>query len=76
MDYSGGMGLELPVWIIQTVSGSKSFNRKTKKFQTEATVDCIFHSDEEARTELKSLDFGYVVRKRRHYQDAKNSRIS
>lgn len=75
MNYSEGMGIELPVWVIQSKSGKKTFNIKLNKFQRELTEDCLFSTPEDANDKLKMLDFGYVVNRKRHYIDSNISRI-
>lgn len=75
MEYSSGMGIEMPVWVIQSKSGKKTYNVKLGKFQKELTTDCIFDLPTDAEDKLKMLDFGYVVNQKRHYRDMDNNRI-
>lgn len=75
MEYSNGMGIEMPVWVIQSPSGKRTFNRKTRLVQIEVTEDCIFPSPEEAYEQLKYMDYGYKVVPKRHYLDSQNNRI-
>lgn len=75
MEYSNGMGVEIPVWIIQSKSGRCIYNRRTNKLQGSITEDCIFNDPDEAKGKLKMMDFGYVIRRKRHYRDLNNSRI-
>lgn len=75
MSYSEGMGIEVPVWVIQTPNGSRTFNRKTNSFQSKITEDCTYSSPTAANEQLKLMDFGYVVKSKRHYLDLNNSRI-
>ncbi|WP_150284333.1 hypothetical protein [Rummeliibacillus sp. TYF-LIM-RU47] len=75
MEYSSGMGIEIPVWVIQSANGKRTYNRKTNSFQTEVTEECIFDSPTKAYQDLKLLDYGYVVKSKRYYQDANNNRI-
>lgn len=75
MEYSKGIGIELPVWVIQSVNGKRTYNRKNNSFQSEVTEECIFRSSTKAHQDLKLVDYGYVVKPKRHYQDADNNRI-
>lgn len=75
MEYSEGMGIEMPVWVIQTSSGKRTLNRKTNKLQAEVTEECVFNDPNEAKVKLQLMDFGYEVKQKRHYRDSKNSRI-
>ena len=70
-----GMGIELPVWVITSESKSKFYNLKTRLFVKEVSESCLFYSPIEAERQLSLLDFGYVVKKGRQYQDAKENRI-
>lgn len=70
-----GMGIELPIWVITSKSKSKFFNIKSNRFDKDVSESCLFYSSIEAERQLSLLDFGYVVKKGRHYQDAKESRI-
>ncbi|MFF2798116.1 hypothetical protein [Lysinibacillus xylanilyticus] len=75
MHYSEGMGIEVPVWVIQSASGKRTLNRKTNKMQREVTKDCVFNDPKEANDKLKMMDYGYVVTTKRHYLDSGNDRI-
>lgn len=75
MEYSNGMGVEMPVWVIQSTSGKRTFNKKTHSFQQDVTEACVYNTPTEAAEQLKMLDFGYVVKPKRHYQDLNNNRI-
>ena len=75
MNYSDGMGIEVPVWVIQSANGKRVFNRKTNSFQRELTEDCVYSTPKEAKEHLKVMDFGYVVKPKRHYRDLNNNHI-
>lgn len=75
MKYAEGLGIEVPVWVIQSSSGKRTLNLKTNKMQKEITEDCLFNSPKDADAKLQLMDFGYVVNRKNHYLDAKNSRI-
>lgn len=75
MEYNNGMGIEIPVWVIQSKNGKRVLNRKTNKFQSEITEDCTFSTPEQANEKLKMMDYGYVIKSKRHYRDLNNNRI-
>lgn len=75
MKNNEGMGIEIPVWVIQSANGKRTFNRKINRFQENVSEDCIYNTPEDANSHLKIMDFGYVVSLKRFCQDAKGSRI-
>lgn len=75
MKYSEGMGIEMPKWVITTQSNKKFFNPKLNKFVKELVEQCAFDTPVEANNALKQLDFGYVVKPAKLYQDIENSSI-
>lgn len=75
MEYSEGMGIELPKWVITTASNKKFLNRKNSAFTKELSEECIFDDPTAANDFLKHLDFGYVVKTVRYYIDKENTYI-
>ena len=75
MEYSNGMGIEMPKWVITTQSNKKFFNPKENRFVKELVEQCAFDTPDEANNALKQLDFGYVVKSARLYKDLENTRI-
>ena len=75
MNYSQGVGIELPKWVITTQSNRKFFNREENKFVKELVEQCAFDTPQEANNALKQLDFGYVVKSARLYKDISNTSI-
>ena len=75
MEYSSGMGIETPIWVITTKSNKKFYNPKEDIFVKEAVEDCGFDTLAEANNALNQLDFGYVVKPARLYRDSENTRI-
>lgn len=70
-----GMGIEIPVWVIQSPTGKRTFNRKLKVMQMTINEDCIFNTPDAANEQLKLMDFGYKVARKRHYRDVNTNRI-
>ncbi|PAD70663.1 hypothetical protein CHH83_02335 [Bacillus sp. 7586-K] len=75
MDYSSGMGIEIPQWVITTNSAKKFWNVKHRNFTNTLTEECLFQSKEEASEKLKDLDFGYKVKKVKKYMDSNGTSI-
>lgn len=75
MEYSKGMGVEIPLWVITTQSGKKFWNIKEGKLMSKLTDQCLFDSSREANEKLKDLDFGYTVKRARKYIDSQNVSI-
>ncbi|MGG3890306.1 hypothetical protein [Metabacillus fastidiosus] len=75
MNYSNGMGIEIPQYVITTKSAAKFWNIKEDKFVKQLTEDCLFGTPALANDKLKDLDFGYVVKTARKYTDSNGIRI-
>lgn len=69
------MGVEIPVWVIQSPSGRRTLNRVTGRFQSEPTEECIFNTEEDAHEKIKIMDHGFTVRRKRQYRDMGKVRI-
>lgn len=76
MNYSDGMGIEIPQWVITTSSAKKFWNVKTNRFINTLTEECLYQSKEAANEKLKDLDYGYKVKKIRKYIDSNGNRIN
>lgn len=75
MGYSGGMGIEIPQWVITTKSAKRFWDIKDGKFTNELTEYCLFDSPTKANDKIKDLDVGYVVKTARKYIDSNGTRI-
>lgn len=75
MEYSNGMGIEIPQWVITNKSAKRFWGIKGGKFTNELTEDCLFDSPLKANDKLKDLDVGYIIKTARKYIDSNGTRI-